>query len=308
MFTDQKPSFTTQKIQELQQITIWGVGLIGGSLGLALKKNGFTGKRIGLGRNISRLENALQHDAVDYITTDLAEAIDISNFIVLCVPVTLVPTFTENIIESIVSQQKRVVVTDVGSTKSVIVKSVEEHIQSTNSQSVAFVGGHPMAGSHETGVDAARADLFQDAKCLLTPTEYTDKDALQLVEGLWTIVGADPQICTPEVHDLIIGAASHLPHLMASILTNTVTNTTTQDKKALDFTATGFKDTTRIAAGSPELWTGIFLQNQDVIVDLIDSIVDNLHEFKEMLLRNDEIEIEGVLEAAQKIVMKQRKE
>lgn len=308
MFTDQKPTFTTQKIQEIQQITIWGVGLIGGSLGLALKKNGFKGKRIGLGRNISRLENALRHDAVDYITTDLTEALDISNLVVLCIPVTLVPTFTKNILDSIGPRQKRVVVTDVGSTKSVIVKSVDEQIQSTNSQSVAFVGGHPMAGSHETGVDAARSDLFQDAKCLLTPTEYTDKYALQLVQNLWTFVGTDSHICTPEVHDLIIGAASHLPHLMASLLTNTVTNSSTQGMNALDYTATGFKDSTRIAAGSPALWTGIFLQNQDVIVDLIDCMVENLHEFKEILLRNDEIAIEGILEAAQKIVMNQREE
>ena len=308
MFTNQKPTIIPHQIQELQQITIWGVGLIGGSLGLALKKNGFQGKRIGLGRNISRLENALQHDAVDYITTDIAEVVNISNLIVLCIPVTLVPTFTKAIIESIAPQQKRVVVTDVGSTKSVIVKSVEEQVKSSNTGSVAFVGGHPMAGSHETGVDAARVDLFKDAKCLLTPTEDTDKDALQLVENLWKFVGAVPYICTPEVHDLIIGAASHLPHLMASILTNTVTDITTQDKQALDFTATGFRDSTRIAAGSPELWTGIFMQNQDVIVGLIDGIVDNLHEFKDMLLKNDEQKIEGVLEAAQKIVMKQREE
>lgn len=308
MITKQTPVNIPHQIQQLQQITIWGVGLIGGSLGLALKKSGFKGKRIGLGRNMGRLEKALEYDAVDAVTTDIAEALNSSNLIVLCVPVTLVPSFAEKIIESIRPQKRGVVVTDVGSTKSVIVKSVEEQVKSSSSRAIAFVGAHPMAGSHETGVDAACDDLFQNAKCLLTPTEDTDKDALQLVENLWTTVGAVPYICTPEAHDIIIGAASHLPHLMASILTNTVADITTKEKKALDFTATGFRDTTRIAAGSPELWTGIFMHNQEVMIDLIDNIVGNLQEFKDMLVKNDEKETECVLKAAQKIVMKKRVE
>ena len=257
MFTDQKPVFTIQQIQELRQITIWGVGLIGGSLGLALKKNGFQGKRIGLGRNIRRLEKARKLNAVDVITTDLSEGIQESELVVLCAPVTLAPIFTKQILETLVPQQKRIVITDVGSTKSVIVRTVEEQLIATNSDSVAFVGGHPMAGSHETGVDAANSDLFNNANCLLTPTKNTDKEALQLVENLWNFVGAVPHVCSPEVHDLLVGAASHLPHLMASILTNTVADVDSQEGTALDFTATGFRDSTRIAAGSPELWTGI---------------------------------------------------
>ena len=305
MFTDQKPAFTIQQIQELRQITIWGVGLIGGSLGLALKENGFQGERIGLGRNIGRLEKARKLNAVDVITTDLSEGISESDLVVLCAPVTLVPIFIKQILETIVLQQRRIVVTDVGSTKSVIVSTVEEQLKATNSDSVAFVGGHPMAGSHETGVDAANSDLFNNANCLLTPTKNTDKDALQLVENLWKFVGAVPHVCSPEVHDLLIGAASHLPHLMASILANTVADVDSQEGTAIDFTATGFRDSTRIAAGSPELWTGIFLQNRDVILALIDNIVDNLHEFRDKVQKNDEIHIEQILAAAQKIVMKQ---
>ncbi len=308
MFTDQKSVFTIQQIQELRQITIWGVGLIGGSLGLALKKNGFQGKRIGLGRNIRRLEKARKLNAVDVITTDLSEGIQESELVVLCAPVTLVPIFTKQILETLVPQQKRIVITDVGSTKSVIVSTVEEQLKATNSDSVAFVGGHPMAGSHETGVNAANSDLFNNANCLLTPTKNTDKEALQLVENLWDFVGAIPHVCSPEVHDLLVGAASHLPHLMASILTNTVADVDSQEGTALDFTATGFRDSTRIAAGSPELWTGIFLQNRDVLLTLIDNIVNNLHDFRDKLQKNDEIQIEQILAAAQKIVMKQSEE
>ena len=290
-------------IQQLRRITIWGVGLIGGSLGLALKENGFQGQRVGLGRNIGRLEKALQHDAVDTVTTEVTEGIRGSDLVVLCTPVELVPVLVQRIVDT---QQHRPVLTDVGSTKSVLVNTIEAQLSERGSDAVSFVGAHPMAGSHETGVDAARATLFENATCILTPTENTDADSLQLVKDLWEFVGAVPHILSPETHDLLIGAASHLPHLMASLLANTVANVETEGTKALDFTATGFRDSTRIAAGSPDLWTGIFTQNSDVLLSLIDDIVDNLTEFKTLLQTDNRAEIEHVLLEAQVIVKKRR--
>ena len=293
-------------IQQLRRITIWGVGLIGGSLGLALKENGFQGQRVGLGRNIGRLEKALQHDAVDTVTTEMTEGIRGSDLVVLCTPVELVPVLVQRIFAFVDPQQHRPVLTDVGSTKSVLVKTIEAQLSERGSDAVSFVGAHPMAGSHETGVDAARATLFENATCILTPTENTDADSLQLVKDLWEFVGAVPHILSPETHDLLIGAASHLPHLMASLLANTVANVETEGSKALDFTATGFRDSTRIAAGSPDLWTGIFTQNSDVLLSLIDDIVDNLTEFKTLLQTDNRAEIERVLLEAQVIVKKRR--
>ena len=306
MFSKHKPKSTTQEIREIRKITIWGVGLIGGSLGLALKKNGFQGQRVGLGRNISRLQNAIQHDAVDDATTELTEGINGSDLIVLCTPVKLIPMLVKRIIESVGKQKKHIVITDVGSTKSLLVQSVETQVRAVPSSSISFVGGHPMAGSHETGVDAARADLFENAKCILTRTKYTDEDALQLVKNLWEFVGAVPYLCSPAVHDQLIGAASHLPHLIASILVNSVANVETLHGKALDFTATGFRDTTRIAGGSPELWTGIFTQNADVLLTLVDGFIENLSEFRTFLETNNHAEIERMLVEAQDIVLKQR--
>ncbi|MCY4404288.1 MAG: prephenate dehydrogenase/arogenate dehydrogenase family protein [Candidatus Poribacteria bacterium] len=307
MSTERKPELATLEISQLTRITIWGVGLIGGSLGLALKENGFQGERIGLGRNIGRLETALQHDAVDSVTTAIDEGIRNSDIVVVCTPVTLVPTLVKQVIDTIGSGQKHIVVTDVGSTKSALVHTVQEHIQSTNSQWISFVGGHPMAGSHETGVGAARANLFEDAKCLITPTDETDKDSLQLVKNLWEFVGAITYQCTPEVHDLLVGTASHLPHLIASILANTVAEMKIPEGNALEFTATGFHDSTRIAAGAPELWTGIFMQNRDVMLSAIDSIVEKMNRFKTLLKTKDRTEIERLLVDAQEIVLKQRK-
>ena len=307
MFSKHKLKPATQKIKEIRKITIWGVGLIGGSLGLALKRNGFKGQRVGLGRNIGRLKNAQQQNAVDSVTTDVAEGIQDSDLIVLCTPVKLIPMFVKSIIESVVGKKKKqIVVTDVGSTKSLLVQSVETQVRAAPSSGISFVGGHPMAGSHETGVDAAQADLFENAKCILTPTEHTDADALQLVKNLWEFVGSVPYLCSPIVHDKLIGAASHLPHLIASILANSVANVETPDGKALDFTATGFRDTIRIAGGSPELWTGIFTQNADVLLSLMDVFSENLNEFRTFLETYNHAEIERVLVEAQDIVLKQR--
>ena len=294
------------QIQQLRRITIWGVGLIGGSLGLALKKNGFQGQRVGLGRNIDRLEKALKRDAVDVVTTDMAEGLHGSELVVLCTPVELVPVLVQHIVEGVGSQQS-MVLTDVGSTKSVLVETVEAQLRQQGSDTLSFVGGHPMAGSHETGVGAARETLFENATCLVTPTENTDSAALQQIRNLWEFVGGVPHLLSPETHDLLIGAASHLPHLIASLLASTVANVETEHHKALDFTATGFRDSTRIAAGSPDLWTGIFTQNRDVLLSLVDDIVDNLIEFKNLLQANDLAEIERVLLEAQVIVEKRKK-
>jgi prephenate dehydrogenase len=294
------------QIQQLRRITIWGVGLIGGSLGLALKKNGFQGQRVGLGRNIGRLENAVARDAVDVVTTEVADGIRESDLVVLCTPVELVPVLVQRIAESVEPQRHRIVLTDAGSTKSALVKLVEKRLQTHGSDILSFIGGHPMAGSHETGVGAARATLFENAKCILTPTENSDPGALDLVKNLWEFVGAVPYLLSPETHDRLIGAASHLPHLIASILTNTVANVEVEDNRALDFTATGFRDSTRIAAGSPDLWTGIFTQNSDVLLSLIDDIVTNLIEFKSLLQTEDLAEVERVLLEAQTVIKKRK--
>ena len=295
-----------EQIQQLRRITIWGVGLIGGSLGLALKKNGFQGQRVGLGRNIGRLENALEHGAVDVITTELADGLRETDIVVLCTPVALVPRLVQRIVESVDTHRHRIVLTDVGSTKSTLVETIEAQLQEQRADALSFVGGHPMAGSHETGVGAAQATLFEKATCILTPTPNTDAEALALIKNLWTFVGAVPHLLSPKTHDLLIGAASHLPHLVASLLTNTVANVETEEGKALDFTATGFRDSTRIAAGSPDLWTGIFTQNGDVLLSLIDDIIENLTEFKTLLQTDNLAEVERVLLAAQVTVKKQR--
>ena len=277
---------------QIRNITILGVGLIGGSLGLALKTKGFRGEITGLGRRMQTLDIALDRGAVDSATTDFQTGIFDADIVVIGTPVDLIPEMVQRIAEIRTSDPRPLLITDVGSIKDQIVEEIENSITIPH---LHFVGSHPMAGSEQTSVAAARVDLFDGAKCIVTPTDNTHPQALKLVTDLWQFV--DAQVChlSPNEHDLLIAGASHLPHLIASILTNTVGEISSDGAKALDFAATGFRDTTRIAAGSPQLWRAIFMQNARALLPMIDSTIANLAAFKTLLENQDEIEIERLL-------------
>ena len=277
---------------QIRKITILGVGLIGGSLGLALKAKGFRGEITGLGRRMQTLDIALERGAVDNATTDFHAGIYDADIVVVGTPVDLILRMVRRIAEIRASDTRPLLITDVGSIKGQIVEEIENFLTVPN---LHFVGSHPMAGSEQTSVAAARADLFEGAKCIVTPTNNTHPQALQLVTALWQSV--DTQVChlSPTEHDLLIAGASHLPHLIASILTETVGEIGNDRATALDFAATGFRDTTRIAAGSPQIWRAIFMQNARSLLPMIDSTIKNLTEFKTLLENQNDVEIERVL-------------
>ncbi len=278
----------------IQNITILGVGLIGGSLGAALKRIDFPGTLIGLGRRRSSLEIALDKGIVDNITLDFAEAIEPADIVVVCTPVELIPEMVKRACEH---AKDGCVITDVGSVKRQIVEEVDRFLP----ENLHFVGAHPMAGSEKSGPAAADPDLFKNADCILTPTKKTTEESVQLVRSLWESVGANTSIMSPTEHDFLIAAASHLPHLVACVLTETVNEFSNNKGKALDFTATGFKDTTRIASGSPEIWKNIFLQNGDMLIPIIDKFVENIEEFGRLLVNKDEESIQRALKRAKAI-------
>ena len=280
---------------QIRNITILGVGLIGGSLGLALKAKGFHGEITGLGRRMQTLDIALERGAVDNATTDFQAGIYDADLVIVGTPVDLIPEMVQRIAEVRTSDPRPLLITDVGSIKDQIVEEIENFLNDPN---LHFVGSHPMAGSEKTSVAAARADLFDGARCIVTATDNTHPQALKLVTDLWQSV--DTQVChlSPADHDLLIAGASHLPHLIASILTNTVGDIGNDRAKALDFAATGFRDTTRIAAGSPEIWRAIFMQNARALLPMIDSTIANLAAFKTLLENQDEFEIERLLAQA----------
>jgi len=279
---------------EIENITIFGVGLIGGSLGLALKKYGFRGSITGLGRRMSTLEIALERQAVDQITTAPVKGLTKAQLVIIATPVDLIPISIQKFLDYV---PKGCIFTDVGSVKGLIVSRVEEIL----TDSLYFVGAHPMAGSEKSGIKAARPNLFDGSTCIITPTESTDQDIYQVVKELWEIVGSNVKIMSPDEHDYIIGAASHLPHIIACVLTQTVAGTKNNQNNALDFTATGFRDTTRIAAGLPDIWRPILKDNSKSLIEMIDAFIDNLKIFKQSLIDCDEEKITKLLAEAKDI-------
>jgi prephenate dehydrogenase len=277
-----------------KNITILGVGLIGGSLGLALKKHKFSGTIMGLGRRLSTLGIALEKGAVDRITLDFAEAIESANIVVISTPVELIAPMAEQVVKY---AKDGCIITDVGSVKRMPISIIESFLP----ENLYFVGAHPMAGSEKSSVAAARADLFENALCILTPTENTNPKALKMIEFLWRTVGANVTVMSPTEHDFLIAAASHLPHLTACLLAKTVGDIRNDAGNALDFTATGFADTTRIASGSPEIWKGIFMQNADMLIPMIEQLMANLEAFKKILADKDEAQLEKILTQAKKV-------
>ncbi len=237
-------------MRPFNKVAIIGVGLIGGSIGLAVKKQKVAGEVVGIFRHGSTLKRALRCKAVDRGVLDMAEGVADADLIVICSPVHSIPALAW---EAARFAKRGTVITDAGSTKSWIVSEMDRLFKGSP---VRFVGSHPMAGSERTGVEAARFDLFKGSPCVVTKTARTDKTALARVTGFWKLIGARVKVLDPAEHDRTVSLVSHLPHLIAFGLADAV------PENALQYAAEGFKDTTRVASSDPALWADIFLTNK----------------------------------------------
>lgn len=271
-------------------VSIIGVGLIGGSLALALKEKKLVNKIIGYGRNKQRLKEALKLGIIDSYTTFLEEASE-AELIVLATPVGL---FEKIIIEMLDYLKKGTIIIDVGSVKESIVNTIETMLPI----GVSFVGAHPIAGSDKTGFEYANKDLFKKAKVIITPTENTDKSALEKVSKLWQKIGAVVELMSPEQHDKIYALVSHLPHLISFCMVNTVAE---MDKNFIKYAGSGFKDTTRIAKSSPEIWRDILMMNDKNILQCLEIFAKNLEEIKKMLSKKDSEGVKTFIEKAKNL-------
>ena len=280
--------------ERVNRVVIAGVGLIGGSVGLALKRAGFRGRIVGLGRRWSSLKNAVDAGAVDSATLDYEEALGDADLMLIGTPVDVIPAIAR---EAIKHARSGCIITDVGSTKGQLVAEIEKLMP----EDIYFVGAHPMAGSHKTGVAAADASLFEGSVCIVTPTESTNPEAVNVVSNLWRTISARVELMSPQEHDFLIAAASHLPHAVACALIQVVAGVENRRGKAIDFTATGFADTTRIASGSPEVWKGILLQNADMVSSMLDRLGKELAEMRKILDSRDEEKLMEKLERAKQI-------
>ncbi|MEW6558131.1 MAG: prephenate dehydrogenase/arogenate dehydrogenase family protein [Elusimicrobiota bacterium] len=248
-------------------IAIIGVGLIGGSIGLAIKDSKLKIQNVtGIGRNIERLKIAKKLGAVDKITTNFREGVKDADIIFVCLPVSLIADTVKKIIPFC---KKGAIITDVGSVKTPIVKKVENFLfPIPSSLSPVFIGGHPIAGSEKTSVKYASKELFKNAVVILTPTTKTKKNALDIIKNLWKKMGAKVKIMSAEKHDKILSSTSHLPHIVAFSLVNSVDN--------FELVGNGFRDTTRIASSDPEMWADIIFHNRTNVRRTIRKFINEL--------------------------------
>ncbi len=262
------------------KITLVGVGLLGGSLGLALRRRKLAKEIAGYVRREASIAECEQAGATDYATTDLLAAVSNADLIILCTPLAQMKSLTRQMLPAL---KRGAIVSDVGSVKACVVKDVETLIHKAGAH---FVGSHPMAGGEKQGVLAARAELFENAICVVTPTRKTNATALRKVETLWRDVGARLLRTTPEAHDEFVSRSSHLPHLLAATLANLVLNPKLP-KEQTKLCATGFRDTTRIASGSPEMWRDIAMTNRKYLLRAVKTFAGDLGKFEKALKQND---------------------
>lgn len=262
------------------KITLVGVGLLGGSLGLALRRRKLAKEIAGYVRREASIKECERAGATDYATTDLLAAVSGADLIVFCTPLAQMRPLLRQMLPAL---KRGAIVTDVGSVKGSVVRELESLVAKAGAH---FVGSHPMAGGEKQGVLAARADLFECAVCVVTPTRKTNPAALRKVETLWKDVGARLLRTSPDDHDAFVSRSSHLPHLMAATLANLVLDPKLPKEQAL-LCATGFRDTTRVASGSPEMWRDIALTNRKQIGRALAGFIAELNKFQSALKRGD---------------------
>ena len=270
----------------IQRLTIVGVGLLGGSVAKAVRSGGLAREIVGVGRDEARLGTALRDGALDRVTTDLEAGVRDADFVLLAVPVLAVEALLPRVWWA---APDGATVTDVASTKAGIVRVAD---QLAARRALAFVGSHPMAGSERSGYGVARADLFRAATVILTPTDRTEPRALKAVTEFWEAMGARVSALDAPTHDQAVAAISHLPHLVACALVDGVTRF---EPAALELAARGFKDTTRIAASDPDVWTEIFLANRAALATSLDAFRRALAELERCVTRGSAAELRAAL-------------
>ncbi|HLK10427.1 MAG TPA: prephenate dehydrogenase [Candidatus Binatia bacterium] len=261
------------------RMTVAGVGLIGGSLALAARRAGLVGEVVGFGRGAANLALARERGLVDRTADDPAVAAAGADLIVLAAPVGACAGLADRFRPY---AAPGALLTDVGSVKGTLVAALEASWQGIG----PVVGAHPLAGSEAAGAGAARADLFVGRRCILTPTPRTDAAAVARVRALWEGVGARTEEMPPAAHDALVARISHLPHLLAYALVTAVAGAAVDGRRALDYAAAGFLDTTRVAASRAELWRDIMLANAPALATA-------LAEFRAALDRLDRLVTDG---------------
>lgn len=275
----------------INKLVIFGVGLIGGSFALALRKAGLVAEIVGVGRSAANIEEALRRGVIDRAEKDVCAALQDCDLVLLALPVGQMGEVMEAMAPYL---DAHTVVTDAGSTKNDVVALARFHLPERLSN---FVPAHPIAGAEKSGAAAASAELFRDRNVVITPLPETNPAAARLVGELWQACGATVREMGAQSHDEIFAAVSHLPHLLAFALVDEIASRD-QGEELFSYAASGFRDFTRIAGSSPEMWRDICLANRAALLRELDAYQAQISRIQNMLAEEDGAALEGVFDHA----------
>ncbi|HEY6008036.1 MAG TPA: prephenate dehydrogenase/arogenate dehydrogenase family protein [Geobacteraceae bacterium] len=264
----------------IRRLAIIGVGLIGGSLARALRERGEVGEVVGIGRGEANLRRAVELGVIDRYEHDPAAGVAGCDLVFVSTPVCTIVPITAAIAPALAPG---CIVTDGGSVKGEIVSACERLMPA----GVHFVGGHPIAGTEHTGVEASFASLYRGRRCIVTPTTVTDRSALDKVVRMWELAGSEVVVMDVAKHDRVVAAISHLPHMVAYSLVNAVDGYDRLDESILKYSAGGFRDFTRIASSDPVMWRDIALMNRECVLELMDHFTAYFAELRTLVAAGD---------------------
>jgi len=273
----------------MKKVCIIGIGLIGGSLAKAINKTHQSEIVFGFGRDKSRLEKAQKSNVIDQYSTDIGEALDGSNMVIIATPVGSYESILRLMKPHIV---KDMIISDVGSTKMSVIEAVKTVFGNTLDN---FIPAHPISGKEKVGFEVSDADLFVDKKVIITPHENNNPDSIKILVNMWKEVGAEVDFMTPQSHDDLLGMTSHLPHMLAFSLVNYLIS---KHPEASVYAAGGFKDFSRIASGDAIMWRDICLNNRDAIVEHIKGYQDSLNTLVDAINSQNKEQLESLFSEA----------
>lgn len=258
-----------------RKVTIIGIGLLGGSIGLTIKKHRLAKEVVGVSRRPTALSYALKNKIVDKTTSNITQSLDNADLVILATPVKTIVTLLANIGKHL---KRGCIVMDVGSTKSTIVEIAHKHLP----PHVFFVGAHPLAGSEKKGIEFCSDQLFDNSLCILACNAKTNKQAEERVKKFWEQMGSTVKVTSPDEHDKILAFTSHIPHLLAYGLVDAIPDA------FMPYGSTGLKDTTRIASSNPQLWNDIFMENSKNVLVALDDVVRVLSRYRQSIASRNE--------------------
>ena len=279
---------------KFNKLVIFGAGLIGGSFALALRRANAVVEVVGFGRSAATLEQARQFGIIDRVGQDVSAEVHDADLVLLATPVGQMAELMARIAPHLGAHT---LVTDGGSTKGDVVTAVYANMGDKVTQ---FVPAHPIAGAEQSGAVAARADLYQGKKVVLTPLPENSVDSVERVRKAWELCGAVVSELTAKQHDEVFAAVSHLPHLLSFALVHDLAQRKNRDQ-LLSFAASGFRDFTRIAASSPEMWRDICMANRDALMDELGSYMQELEAIHEALAEGDADRLEEIFSLAREV-------